>query len=213
MNQKLVDQLLLYAITYENIELETLLRQVEETLEGGATILQLREKTIDKEDYLFRAIAVKKICDRFNVPFIVDDAVEVAAECNASGVHLGQSDIDTASARKILGPDKIIGASAKNVDEALVAQENGADYIGCGAIYETNTKEDHTEASIEMLTRVCAAVSIPVVAIGGIKEHNMTPLKNSGVVGVAVVSGIFAAPDVKETTRAFRAKAEKLFLE
>lgn len=211
MNQKLINQLLLYAITCENIELNTLLRQVEEALEGGATLLQLREKSMDEETYLRRAVEVKKVCDRYNVPLIIDDSVNVALKCAAAGVHIGQKDIDLVSARKILGSDRIVGVSAKNVEQAKRAEDCGADYLGVGAIYPTDTKKDYTSTSIETLKDICKSVSIPVVAIGGIKLHNIEPLKGSGIVGVAIVTGIFAAPDVKKASRELRAKAEELF--
>ncbi len=211
MNQTLVRQLLLYAIPCENTELPTLLRQVEEALDGGATLLQLREKSLGEEEYLRRAIEVKKICDRYNVPLIVDDSLEVALKCDAGGIHVGQDDVDAASARKILGPDKIIGVSAKTVEQARKAEADGADYLGVGAIYSTQTKENPVYTTIESLKEICSSVSIPVVAIGGIKLHNMDPLKGSGVVGVSIVTGIFAAPDVRKATQELRAKAEELF--
>ena len=211
MTGNLVNQLLLYAITLDGTELKTLLRQVEEALIGGATILQLREKNVDKDEYCRRAINVKKICDQFGVPLIIDDLVDVALHCDAAGVHIGQQDIDLASARTLLGPEKIIGVSAKNPEHAQRAEDGGADYLGVGAIYPTKTKKNPIYTSINTLKDICSIVSIPVVAIGGIKQHNIDSLSGTGIVGVAVVTGIFSAPDVSQATRDLRKKAESLF--
>lgn len=212
MDNVLAKQLLLYAITVEGAEQATLLDQVDKALAGGATILQLREKNIDDNEYYCRALEVKKICDQYRTPLIIDDSVEVALRCDAAGLHIGQQDISLAKARKLLGSQKIIGVSAKTVEQARRAEDGGADYLGVGAIYQTATKENPIYTSIDTLKEICAAVSIPVVAIGGIKLHNMTPLKNSGIVGIAVVTGIFSAPDVERAAYDFRLKAEELFL-
>ncbi len=212
MIQSLASRLLLYAITIENTELKTLLRQVEEALAGGATILQLREKKIDEEEYCRRAVEVKRICDRYDVPLIVDDSIDVALRCDAAGAHIGQQDVSLECARKLLGADRIIGVSTKTVEQARQAEEGSADYLGVGAIYHTQTKENPIYTSIDTLKDICATVSIPVVAIGGIKLNNMVALKGTGVVGAAIVTGIFSAPDVKRATCDLRAKAEELFV-
>ena len=212
MNLALSKQLILYAITVQGTELKTLLRQVDEALSGGATILQLREKNIDDDEYYCRAFEVKKICDRHRVPLIIDDSVEVALRCDAAGLHIGQQDISLEKARKLLGPEKIIGVSTKTVEQARRAEDEGADYLGVGAIYQTTTKENPIYTSVDTLKNICEAVSIPVVAIGGIKLHNLLPLKDSGIVGIAVVTGIFSAPDVRKAAYDFRLKVEELSL-
>ena len=212
MTRNISNRLLLYAITIENTELKILLRQVEETLSGGATILQLREKSVDEEEYCRRAIEVKKICDQYDVPLIIDDSINVALRCDAAGAHIGQQDVNIECARKLLGADRIIGVSAKNVDQARRAEEGSADYLGVGAIYSTKTKKNPIYTSVDTLKEICASVSIPVVAIGGIKLNNITSLKGTGVVGAAIVTGIFSAPDVRQATRDFRLKAEELFV-
>ena len=211
MIRDLASRLLLYAITIENTELKTLLRQVEEALSGGATILQLREKNVDEEEYCRRALEVKKVCDRYDVPLIVDDSINVALRCDAAGAHIGQQDVSLERARKLLGQDRIIGVSAKTVAQARQAEEGSADYLGVGAIYYTQTKENPIYTSIDTLRDICAAVSIPVVAIGGIKLNNIAALKGTGVVGAAIVTGIFSAPDIRRTTCDFREKVEELF--
>ncbi len=208
----LASRLLLYAITIENTELKTLLRQVEEALSGGATILQLREKNVDEEEYCRRAVEVKKICDRYDVPLIVDDSINVALRSDAAGAHIGQEDVGLERARELLGADRIIGVSAKTVDQARQAEEGGADYLGVGAIYYTQTKENPIYTSLDTLRDICASVSIPVVAIGGIKLNNIAALKGTGVVGAALVTGIFSAPDVRQATRDLRTMAEELFV-
>lgn len=178
----------------------TLPEVIEEALEGGATFMQIREKELAYEEFVELAREVKKITDQYHVPYVVNDEVMIAKEIDADGVHIGQSDQELVEARKILGPDKIIGVSAQTVEQALEAEKNGADYLGVGSIFTTSTKLDADDVSLETLREICDAVSIPVVAIGGIKANNILDLKGTRVDGVAIVSGIFAADNIKEAT-------------
>lgn len=178
----------------------TLPEVIREALEGGATFMQIREKELPYDSFLTLAKEVKKITDEYHVPYVVNDEVEIAREINADGVHIGQSDKALVEARKILGPDKIIGVSAQTVEQAIEAEKNGADYLGVGSIFTTSTKLDADDVSFETLREICDAVSIPVVAIGGIKADNILKLKGTHVDGVAIVSGIFAADNIKEDT-------------
>lgn len=178
----------------------TLPEVIREALEGGATFMQIREKELSYDSFLALAKEVKKVTDEYHVPYVVNDEVEIAKEINADGVHIGQSDKALVEARKILGPDKIIGVSAQTVEQAIEAEKNGADYLGVGSIFTTSTKLDADDVSLETLRSICDAVSIPVVAIGGIKADNILKLKGTHVDGVAIVSGIFAAENIKEDT-------------
>ena len=178
----------------------TLPEVIREALEGGATFMQIREKELPYDSFLALAKEVKKVTDEYHVPYVVNDEVEIAKEINADGVHIGQSDKALVEARKILGPDKIIGVSAQTVEQAIEAEKNGADYLGVGSIFTTSTKLDADDVSLETLRSICDAVSIPVVAIGGIKADNILKLKGTRVDGVAIVSGIFAAENIKEDT-------------
>lgn len=144
--------------------------QVEEALLGGATFVQLREKELDREAIRQEALRIRDLCRKYQVPFVIDDEVELALETDADGVHIGQSDMALRDAREQLGPEKIIGVSARTLEEALEAEQNGADYLGVGAVFSTSTKPDAADVSLETLSSICRAVSIPVVAIGGIKR-------------------------------------------
>ena len=183
---------------------------MEAALRGGVTILQLREKQAPHEELVKTAMRLKPLCRRYGVPLIINDDVEAALEADADGVHVGQEDMAVAEARRILGPEKIIGASAHNREEALEAQRQGADYLGSGAVFGSSTKKDATTLSREELTAVCRAVSIPVAAIGGITEENCLELAGTGVSGIAVVSALFAAADKEEAAARLRALAEKI---
>ena len=190
--------LLLYAVTDRSwLRGETLYDQAEKALKGGATMLQLREKDLCKTDFLSEAEQLKSLCRRFGVPFIVNDDVEIAAAIGADGVHVGQSDMEAGRVRTLLGPDKILGVSAQTVEEALLAQKRGADYLGVGAVFPTDTKKDADAVSYDTLRAICRAVSIPVVAIGGITKDNVPRLAGSGIAGVSIVSAIFATPDIE----------------
>lgn len=196
------NSLLLYAITDRTwLGQKTLADEVEKILKAGVTFLQLREKNLAKEQFLLEAKAIKKLTDLYHVPFVINDNVEVAKECGADGVHVGQSDLQARDIRRLLGPDKIIGVSARNVEQAQKAKESGADYIGVGAVFGTKTKADANYVSIDELKTICKSVDIPVVAIGGINETNVMQLQGSGIDGVSVISAIFAKPDVTKATK------------
>ena len=188
----------------------TLPEVIRESLEGGATFMQIREKNLPYDEFLALAKEVKKVTDEFRVPYVVNDEVEIAKAIDADGVHIGQSDKALVDARKILGPDKIIGVYAQTVEQAVEAQKNGADYLGVGSIFTTSTKLDADDVSLETLRAICDAVSIPVVAIGGIKEDNILDLKGTHVDGVAIVSGIFGAENIKEATSKLLAISKEL---
>ena len=204
-------QLRLYAVTDRHwLNGQRLEDVVEELLAAGVTCLQLREKHQDPAEFARMARALKPICARYGVPLILNDAVELAKEVDADGVHVGQDDMSVARARAILGPGKIIGASAHNVAEAKKAFADGADYLGCGAMFATATKTNVTALPKETLRDICAAVPIPVVAIGGIHKQNLLSLAHCGEAGVALVSAIFAAKDIEAECRELRALVEQL---
>lgn len=200
MNVK-AEAMTLYAVTDSAWTGEkTLLEQVKEALEGGITFLQLREKNLGVDEFTEQAMEMKKLAKEYNVPFVINDNLEVAVKADADGVHVGQDDLPVEEVRKLLGEDKIIGVSAHNVEEALKAQKGGADYLGVGAVCSTATKTDASVVPFDEIQRICKEVSIPVVAIGGIKRENIKNLKGSGVDGVAVVSAIFGAGDIKKAS-------------
>ena len=183
---------------------QTLCEQAEQALQGGATFLQLREKELDEAHFKEEAVALKALCRQYGVPFVLDDNVALAIETDADGVHVGQSDMAAGKVRALIGPDKILGVSAQTVEDALLAEREGADYLGVGAVFPTGTKTDANAVSYDTLREICAAVSIPVIAIGGITRDNVAQLSGSGIVGVAVVSAIFAQPDIPAATRALK---------
>ena len=191
--------LAIYAVTDRKWlkEEETLAQQVEKAIQGGATIIQLREKHLRDEEFLAQAQAVKQVTDRYGVLLIINDNVDVAIAVDAAGVHVGQEDMGAGEVRRRLGPQKILGVSAQTVAHALAAQAAGADYLGVGAVFPTSSKDDAVEVDKETLQAICEAVEIPAVAIGGITADNMTQLQGTGIVGVAVISAIFGQPDVK----------------
>ena len=189
----------LYAVTDRSwLSGRTLTEQVEEALLGGATCLQLREKDLDSQAFLKEAYELQGLARRFGVPFIINDDVEIAVACGADGVHVGQSDMEAGRVRERLGPDGILGVSVRTVEQALLAQVRGADYLGVGAVFPTGTKRDADGVSKETLRAICQAVDIPVVAIGGIDETNVLQLAGTGIDGVAVVSAIFSKPDIRQ---------------
>ena len=194
--------MLLYAVTDQSWlkEGQTLLSVCEDVLSNGATFLQIREKDLDANSFEAEAARLKALCARYKVPYVVNDSVEIAMAIDADGVHVGQSDIKGRDIRGMIGPDKILGISAGTIEEAIAAEKAGADYIGVGAVFATGTKKNARNLSIEALKEISSAVSIPVVAIGGINERNLMELKGSGVDGVAVVSAIFAAKDPGKAT-------------
>ena len=202
--------LLLYAVTDRAwLNGETLCSQVEKAIKGGATFIQLREKNLDQKHFLEEALEIQKLCKKYNVPFVINDNVEIAKEIDADGVHVGQSDMEAGNVRKILGDDKIIGVSAQTVEQALLAQKHGADYLGVGAVFKTGSKDDADDVSHDELQKICEAVDIPVIAIGGISSKNVTELKGRGIVGIAVISAIFAQPDITKATAELKALTEK----
>lgn len=194
--------LLLYAVTDQTWTGKlSLYEQVQQAIEGGITCLQLREKNMCEDKFLQEAKEIGALCKEKQIPFIVNDDVEVAVKTGADGVHIGQSDMDGAKARALLGPDKILGISARTVEQAQKAQADGADYLGVGAVFHTSTKKDAHAVDFETLKKICQSVSIPVVAIGGISKENLLQLKGSGVCGVALVSAVFAAEDIRKECR------------
>ena len=194
--------MLLYAVTDRAwVGTKSLYEQVKEALENGVTCVQLREKELNESDFLKEAKQISTLCKEYKVPFIVNDNVNIAIACKADGIHIGQEDMELKNVRKLVGEDMIIGVSAHTVEEAIKAQEGGADYIGIGAVFATSTKTDVDVLSFETLRSICEAVDIPTVAIGGIKKDNICKLKGSGIDGVAVVSAIFAAKDIATATK------------
>ena len=193
------EQLRLYAVTDRAwaADEDAFLAQVEDAVDGGATFVQLREKHLNEEAFLAEAERFVALCRRKGVVSIINDNVGIAAKTGADGVHVGQEDLAAGRVRQLLGPDKIIGVSAHTVEEALAAQAAGADYLGTGAAFVTGTKTDAKPISRETIRAICAAVDIPVVAIGGITRDNILELKGCGLDGVAVVSALFAQKDVK----------------
>lgn len=199
------EELLLYAVTDRAwLDGETLYEQVEKTLKGGTTFVQLREKKLDEESFLKEAIEIKELCRKYNVPFVINDNVDIAIKMDADGVHVGQSDMEAGDVREKLGPDKIIGVSAQTVEQAVLAQERGADYLGVGAVFPTGSKEDADDVSYDTLKAICEAVDIPVVAIGGITKDNICQLSGSGICGIAVISAIFAQKDIEQASKVLK---------
>lgn len=201
----------LYLVTDSTgIEEKEFLNIIEEACKAGVTLVQLREKDKSGREYLKLAFKVKEITDKCNIPLIIDDRIDIAMAVDASGVHLGQSDINVRYARKILGNDKIIGATAKTVNQAKEAVEEGANYLGVGAIYPTTTKVKTVITEIKTLNEICDAVDIPVVAIGGLNEENCNILNGSKISGIAVVSAIMKAKDTKKSVENLIDKLNKI---
>ena len=200
--------LLLYAVTDRAWTGEhTLYEQAEAALRGGATCLQLREKDMDMDAFANEAAQIRALCHRYGVPFLVNDSVEVARRAGADGVHVGQRDMPADKVRALLGPGCIVGVSAQTVEQALEAERRGADYLGVGAVFSTSTKRDAAPVSSRTLREICAAVSIPVCAIGGITLENAPTLAGTGIAGLAVVSAVFAAPDIEAAAQALHRAA------
>ena len=200
-------KLLLYAVTDRAwLDKSTLLDKVKAAIDGGVTFVQLREKHISDSQMLELALSLLPLCRRQGVPFVINDNVKVALKSGADGVHIGQDDMALKEARRQLGDDKIIGVSAHTVDEAVAAEKGGADYLGVGAVFGTSTKADAGRISFKTLSEIVKAVSIPVVAIGGINAANILQLKGSGICGAAVVSALFSKPDVAASASELKAK-------
>lgn len=203
--------MLLYAVTDRAwVGKQSLYEQVESALKGGATCVQLREKELDDESFLNEAMEISALCKQYGVPFFINDNVEIAVKCHADGIHVGQEDMEAAQVRRRVGDNMIIGVSVHSVEEALEAVRNGADCLGVGAMFSTSTKTDVNILPKETLRDICAAVDIPVVAIGGIGKSNISQLAGAGVDGVALVSAIFAADDIENECRLLRKLSEEM---
>lgn len=202
---KLAESLLLYAVTDRHwLGERSLYDVVRESLDGGVSFLQLREKDLDDAHFYEEAVALQALAREYGVPFVVNDNVDIALRMDADGVHVGQSDMEAGDVRALLGPDKILGVSAQTVEQAVLAEQRGADYLGVGAVFPTGSKDDAEDVSFETLKAICDAVSIPVVAIGGITLGNTPQLAGSGICGIAVISAIFAQQDIKEASSELR---------
>lgn len=205
------EQFRLYAVTDRAwTGKQTLYQQVEDALRGGITFLQLREKQLSKEQLVEEAKQLKQLCRQYKVPFVINDSVGIAMAVDADGVHLGQEDGSVEEARTLLGPDKWIGVSAHNVEEAVKAEKSGADYLGVGAVFPTTSKENVTPLSRDTIRAITQAVQIPVVAIGGICEENVSRLQDTGIDGVAVIRGIFGQEDIAGAARTLRKSVEQI---
>lgn len=200
----------LYAVTDRAwVGRQTLLEQIEDALQGGVTLVQLREKSLPEAAFLEEAVQVKALCRKYGVPLIINDNVDVALQSGADGVHVGAEDAPVEGIRKRVGPDFIIGATAKTVQQAESAQAAGADYLGVGAVYPSPTKQTAIGITKEELQAICASVSIPAVAIGGITAPRVAELRGSGVEGVAVVSALFAEEDIRAAAQNLRQQVKE----
>ena len=190
---------------------EGLLADTRAALEGGMTYVQMREKgdPMTEDELLTEALALKALCEEYGVPFVIDDDVELAKKCGADGVHVGQSDMACVEARKALGERKVVGVSAQTVEQAAQAEKDGADYLGVGAVFPTGSKDDADDVSHDTVKAICEAVSIPVIAIGGISKDNVGQLAGLGLDGIAVISAIYAADDLKAATEDLKARMLK----
>ena len=196
------EDMLLYAVTDRCwVGKLSLTEQVEATLKGGATCIQLREKELDYESFLKEAIEIATLCKKYNVPFIINDNVDIAIKCGADGIHVGQDDMNVKEVRALVGEKMIIGVSAQSVEQAKLAEREGADYLGVGAVFSTTTKLDANSVSHETLKEICQNVNIPVVAIGGINKNNISKLCGTGICGVALVSAIFASENIEKESK------------
>ena len=197
----------LYAVTDRSwLGGDTLAAQVEKALRGGVSFVQLREKNMARDALYREALEIGALCRQYGVPFVINDDVELALACGADGVHVGQEDMAAAEARRLLGPDKIVGVTCKTVEQAIRAEADGADYLGSGAMFQSLAKPGAAPISFETLRRICAAVKTPVVAIGGITRDNMDKLRDTGIAGICVVGAIFAQPDPEQAARELKEK-------
>ena len=205
------EALRLYLVTnrYQD-SLESFLKKVETACRSGVTIVQLREKNLTTNQYYQLAKQVKEITDAYQVPLIIDDRLDVCLAVDAAGLHIGDDELPVSVARQVLGPDKILGVTAKTVKRALEAEEGGADYLGTGAIFPTTTKENAPITLISTLKTICQTVAIPVVAIGGLTSENIDQLIGTGIAGVAVVRDLMQAEDIEAKTQAFLTKLDDI---
>lgn len=211
LEKRLAQQLRLYAVTDRRwLNGRTLAQDVEEAILGGVSMVQLREKHANNAEFEELARSVQPVCRKYNVPFIVNDNVDVALAVNADGVHVGQQDMQAGKVREQIGTERILGVSAQTVEQALVAEAAGADYIGVGAVFTTASKDDAQSVSIDELRHICKAVRIPVVAIGGIEESNVSQLAGTGIVGISVISAIFAQTDLREAAWNLRRSIDQI---
>lgn len=205
------DALSLYGITDRYwLNGRPLIHDVQLALEGGVTMIQLREKNLDEESFYREAIEIKELCKKFNVPFIINDNVELAKKVDADGIHVGQNDMAAQDVRAIIGPDKILGVSTQTVEEALLAQKMGADYLGVGAVFPTGSKDDCWVLSHDLCREICSAVTIPVVAIGGINLGNISKLSGLGFSGISLISAIFGQNDIKAAAMKLKEEVSKI---
>lgn len=201
----------LYAITLRgNKSKSKFLAEIEEAIVGGVTFVQLREKNFSTDEYNKIARIVKTVTDKYDIPLIINDNVEVAKTIHAAGVHVGEEDMDVKKARDYLGSDYIIGATCKTVERAMLCQTQGADYLGCGDVFGTSSKNDAVPMDMETLSKIVDSVTIPVVAIGGINSGNIDLLKNTGIKGVAVIGGIFSGDNILENAKVLKGKVAEI---
>ena len=192
----------LYLITDHNyLRGRNFLSCIEDALRGGVTLVQLREKDVDGGLFLQRACAVKTLCDKYKVPLLINDRIDIALACKAAGVHLGQADIPLNVARGILGSDAIIGVSAHSLEEARAAERDGADYLGVGAVFPTNSKNNASEVGVNMLKEILKMSKLPIIGIGGINAQNLAQVRAAGAQGAAIISGILSADNIEEEVR------------
>ena len=205
------ESLKLYLVTnrYQD-SLESFLEKVETACRSGVTIIQLREKNLTTNQYYQLAKQVKEITDAYQVPLIIDDRLDICLAVDAAGLHIGDDELPVSVARKVLGPEKILGVTAKTVKRALEAETSSADYLGTGAIFPTTTKENAPITLISTLKTICQTVSIPVVAIGGLTSENIDQLAATGIAGVAVVRDLMQAKDIEAKTQAFLTKLDDI---
>ena len=205
MRKELAEKLLLYAVTDRHwLGDRTLYEVVRDSLDGGVTFLQLREKNLDEDSFYEEAVRLQAMAREYKVPFVINDNVEIAVRMNADGVHVGQDDMEAGNVRALIGPDKILGVSAQTVEQAVLAEQQGADYLGVGAVFPTGSKDDAIDVPFETLKAICEAVSIPVVAIGGITKENTPKLAGSGICGIAVISAIYAQENIREVASSLK---------
>ena len=203
----------LYLVTDRHwLKAHSLYEDVEAAINGGVTCVQLREKHLNRQLFVQEAKELKELCNQNQIPLIINDNVEVMLEVDADGIHVGQSDMQAQDVRKLIGSDKVLGVSVQTVEQAITAQNAGADYLGVGAVFPTGTKDDAIEVDLATLQDICQHVDIPIVAIGGINQENLLQLKGSGIDGIAVVSAIMAAEDIIEATKQLKEKTKELLL-